>query len=62
MTHCDECALTLHHPHYRFPQHLVHSEHGKPMVFDVRGEAVCRGCNTVWRSNWDNTVSIAATL
>jgi uncharacterized Zn-finger protein len=33
-------------------------EHGKPRVFDVRGEAVCPVCNTRWRAKRDNTFKI----
>lgn len=55
---CDACAYVRDHP-IRFPTHLVHPEHGKPLVFDVRSEAVCPDCGTRWRrSNRDNSVVI----
>ena len=46
---CQPCVSARDDPHYRFPQHLVHPEHHKPMVFDVRGEALCLGCGATWR-------------
>jgi uncharacterized Zn-finger protein len=31
------------------PTHLVHSIDGEPMLFDVRGEAVCPDCGVRYR-------------
>jgi hypothetical protein len=56
---CAPCSLAANDRYYRFPIHLVHPEHGKRMVFDVRSEAVCPECRTHWRSQRDNRVEIA---
>lgn len=58
MALCDTCVIALEHPHFRFPTHLVHPEHGKPMVWSIAGEAVCPDCGATWRSNCDNTVEL----
>jgi hypothetical protein len=55
---CVTCIRTRDDPHFRFPTHLVHPEHGKHMTWDVRGEAVCPHCTTRWRSKRDNSVEI----
>lgn len=55
---CDPCLVARDHPFFRFPLHLVHPEHGKRMVFDVRGEAVCPECRTRWRATQRNTFEI----
>ena len=34
-------AFARDEPHFKFPAHVVHPEHGKLMTFDVRCEAVC---------------------
>ncbi len=55
---CVTCIRTRDDPVFRFPMHVVHPEHGKPLVFDVRGEAICPDCGTRWRSKRDNSVEI----
>ena len=55
---CPPCLTARDDPHYRFPLHLVHPEHGKRMVFDVRGQAVCPDCRALWRSTLANTVEL----
>jgi hypothetical protein len=36
----------------------LRAEHGKPRVWDVRGEAMCKEGGTFWRSKRDSTVEI----
>jgi hypothetical protein len=55
---CDECVITADHPHFRFPTHLVHPEHGKPMVFNVWSIAVCPDCGAAWHRGTDNDVRL----
>jgi hypothetical protein len=55
---CAPCSRAANDPYYRFAIHLVHPEHGKRMVFDVRGEAVCPDCHTRWRATRRNTAEI----
>jgi hypothetical protein len=59
---CDICVYHRDHLLYRHPQHLIHPEHGKPMVWDIYGEAVCPDCNTRWRSKRDNSVELLAAV
>jgi hypothetical protein len=55
---CAPCSLAANDRYYRFPIHLIHPEHGKPRVWDVRGEAVCPNCRTYWLAKRDNSVAI----
>ena len=55
---CKPCLEVRDMPTLRVPRHVVHPEHGKPRVFDVRGEAICPTCNTRWRAKRDNTFEI----
>ncbi len=55
---CTTCLRARNDPHFRFPTHLVHPGHGKPMTWDVRCEAACPTCNTRWRMKRDNSVEI----
>ena len=48
MSTCDGCG--------DHAEPLVHPEHGKPMVFDCRGSAVCRECGASWHLGRDNEV------
>lgn len=57
---CKPCRTACNDPHYRFPNHLVHPEHGKLMVFDVYGLEICPTCRAVWHSRRDNTVVFVA--
>jgi hypothetical protein len=61
---CDTCTYHHDHPLFRFPTHLVHPEHGKPMVFDVRGLAMCpdENCRAIWHRGCDNAVSMIGSL
>lgn len=53
---CSACKRARDDPLFRFPNHLVHPEHGKPMVFDVYGIALCPDCGARWRRGGDNAV------
>lgn len=57
---CSPCLEAHSHPHYRFPIHLVHPVHGKKMVFDPHGLAICPTCRAVWHSRCDNSVVFVA--
>jgi hypothetical protein len=47
---CAPCKRVRDERVYRLrPTHLVHPEHGKPGVRDVRGHAICPECLTLWR-------------
>jgi hypothetical protein len=48
------CVVTADHPQFRFATHLVHPEHGKPMVFNAWGLAVCPDCGGAWHLGRDN--------
>ena len=52
---CKDCADALEDP-LRTPMHLVHPEHGKFMVFDIYGMAVCPTCAAIWYR--DNTGTV----
>jgi hypothetical protein len=41
---------------YELPMHLVHPEHGKFMVFDIYGMAVCPSCAAIWYRDHKGTV------
>jgi hypothetical protein len=43
---CKDCA-DAQEP-LKTPTHLVHPEHGAPMVFDIFSIAVCPSCSAIW--------------
>jgi len=57
-TLCVVCIRTRDDPHFKFPVHLVHPVHRKPMTFDLGGEAQCPRCCTRWRATRANTFEI----
>ena len=54
------CIRTRDDPHRRFRAHVIHREHGKPLTFDMRREAICPTCGTRWRAKRDNSFEIVA--
>jgi putative SOS response-associated peptidase YedK len=53
---CKECDRAAHDPAFSNPMHLVHPEHGKFMVFDIYGMAVCPTCSAIWYRDHKGTV------
>jgi uncharacterized Zn-finger protein len=47
-TLCRACIIVRDQPLMK-PTHLVHPVIGDPMLFDVRGEAVCPTCGARYR-------------
>jgi len=52
---CKDCADALK-DRLKTPMHLVHPEHGKFMVFDIYGMAVCPSCSAIWYRDHKGTV------
>src|SRR4051794_6520802 len=48
-TICALCLAPRDVPISLAATHLVHPEHRKPHVFDIRSEAICPTCGTRWR-------------
>lgn len=57
---CRICRAVNESPIRLSPGHLVHPEHGKPMVYDVRSRAKCPDCGTLWYRGTDNFPVIVA--
>jgi len=53
---CADCDRAAHDPAFSNPMHLVHPEHGKFMVFDIYGMAVCPTCSAIWYRDHKGTV------
>lgn len=49
---CGTCVETANDPLFNTPLHVVHPERGTPLLYDVRGVAVCRTCRAVWYRAW----------
>jgi hypothetical protein len=45
-TVCTEVASSLIS---LFPSHVVHPRDGTPQLFDMRGQAVCPACRSIWQ-------------
>ena len=46
---CDICLRARDDPQFKNRCHLVHPIDETPGLFDVRGEAVCPICRSLWR-------------
>lgn len=57
---CDPCQAVLDSPISLSPSWVVHPEHGKPQVFDVRCQAKCPTCAAIWHRGTDNVVRLVA--
>lgn len=55
---CDTCTYHHDHPLFRFPTHLVHPEHGKAMVFNAWGLAICPDCGAAWHRGTNNEMRL----
>jgi hypothetical protein len=53
---CSPCRAIATAPISLAATHLVHPEHRRPGVFDIRLEAICPDCGTRWRRTTDNQV------
>jgi hypothetical protein len=52
MTLCDDCVTIRDSTVPRlFPTHLVHPHDHTPQLWDVRCEAICPTCKTLWHYN-----------
>lgn len=58
MKPCSICIQVRDQSRVTVPRHVVHPDLGKPLLYDVRGLAICPDCGGVWHATRFNTFEL----